>query len=44
MIDRQIVLAVISIVLTIAVTVILLRIDLSQIAGKILKTVGWEKD
>jgi membrane protein DedA with SNARE-associated domain len=37
----QIVLAIISIVLTIAITVVLLKIDLSQITGKILKKIGW---
>lgn len=38
---NQIVLAIISIVLTIAITVILLKIDLSQIAERILKRIGW---
>ena len=39
----QIVLAVISIVLTIAVTVVLLKIDLGQIAEKTLKKIGWSR-
>jgi len=37
----QVVLAIISIVLTIAITVVLLKIDLSQIAERILKKIGW---
>jgi membrane protein DedA with SNARE-associated domain len=39
----QAVLAVISIVLTIAITVVLLKIDLSQIAERILKKIGWRQ-
>lgn len=38
---NQVVLAIISIVLTIAITVVLLKIDLSQIAERILKRIGW---
>ena len=36
-------LAVISIVLTVAITVILLKVDLSGITGRILKRLGWGK-
>ena len=35
------VLAIISIALTITITVVLLKIDLSQIAERILKKIGW---
>ena len=38
---NQVVLAIISIVLTIAITLFLLKIDLSQIAERILKRIGW---
>jgi membrane protein DedA with SNARE-associated domain len=37
----QVVLAIISIALTITITVVLLKIDLSQITEKILKKIGW---
>ena len=37
----QVVLAIISIALTITITVVLLKIDLSQIAERILKKIGW---
>ena len=37
----QVVLAIISIALTIAITFVLLKIDLSQIAERILKKIGW---
>lgn len=40
----QIVLAMISIVLTITITVILLKIDLSQIAERILRKIGWRQE
>jgi membrane protein DedA with SNARE-associated domain len=40
----QSVLAVISIVLTIAVTIVLLRIDLSTTAERVLKKLGWAKN
>ncbi len=36
----QVVLAIISIVLTIAIAVVLLKIDLSQIAKRILRKIG----
>ena len=37
----QVVLAIISVTLTIAITVVLLKIDLSQTAERILKKIGW---
>jgi membrane protein DedA with SNARE-associated domain len=39
----QAVLAVVSIVLTVAITVVLLKIDLSQTAKRILKKLGWRQ-
>jgi membrane protein DedA with SNARE-associated domain len=40
----QAALAIISIVSTIAITVVLLKVDLSRIAERILKKLGWVKD
>lgn len=39
----QIVLAFISIVLTVAITVVLLKIDLSEFSEKTLKKIGWDR-
>jgi membrane protein DedA with SNARE-associated domain len=40
----QTVLVIISIVLTIAITALLLKVDLSRIAEQILKSLGWGKN